>query len=849
MNNQSLASFFPAKVPHAAARSGKERIPILALAYVVGFLGVASGAEWYVSPGGNDSAAGTVNTPFRTVARALTAAGPGNTVHLRAGTYREALKVDPWNQSGFTLAAYPGEAVTIAPSAGTPALTLSTVHGFEVRGICFTGGGIKMWMNSSNVVVTNCTFNATAGDFTFRIEDTRNVRLANCTFTDNRAPVIVAVVGASDNVRIENNTFLDNYSSLGELQATILATKQVPTEGLRIAGNTFRMTRDKSTRPVLPSGATATAIMLHQCQGGSFAEPRLTVTNNTIQDYRFRGTNDDTQSDPSYLKTPEQGGEQGDGISLIETSFVRISGNQVSWVGTYGLVGHLPTYLSVTGNEFRNCGLNGVFLVGDATLKTGASPNLIVGNRIFECGWLRGGTSGISTIHPGPGNLILRNFVSGQRNGVVGTVGADWYGDGNGILADLDSNGSYIVGNVVVNNEGAGISINRSSDSVVVHNTVVGNGYCAHRGDNAGLFICGETGPSDRVWVANNLFYNNRSGQFWVWKSALDHTVQYNLYAWGPLTLTNRRDRPIDYYTNSYSVSNWVANPPRPGNGVGDLGERPVFLGDLVGGNPKEDPLYYLPVNASAGAGDAAPRASLPAWTVPAGMAGTPLLDTAFGLGFAAVPRPASTANRGAVEPPAVSFPIVGGGWVRLTTKGTAPQPYVWAEHLATWLEWRSEQVYSADYGFLQAAAYAGWVISGFFGYTWHGVQGAGNGGWVSTERFGWMKYVEGGNGSRYLWGHRLQTWLVANPDRSFLSFDFGSMIPVAGSLTRYNTRIGIVTAAADNPLGWLVSERFGFVWFARDGTGVWFWSTNRGEWLGITSGGGIWSTAERRFI
>jgi len=822
---------------------------LLALAGWMGGLGVAAGADWYVSPGGNDGAAGTLSAPFRTVSRGLDAAQRGNTVYVRAGTYGEALKVDPWETSGFALAAYPGEAVTIAPPAGTLSLTLSTVNGFEVRGIRFTSGGINVQMNSSNVVFTNCVFNAVAGDSTVRINGARNVKIAGCWFTENRAPVIVSVVGATDNLRIENNTFLDNYSNSGELQATILATGQVPTEGIRIVGNTFRMTRDKSTRPVLPSAATAAAIMLHQCQGGSFPEPKLTIADNVIEDYRFRGTNDDTRNDPTFLKTPEQGGEQGDGISLIESSNVRISGNQVSRVGTYGLIGHLATYLSVTGNGFRNCGLNGVFLVGDATLKAGASPNLIAENRVFDSGWLRGGTSGISTIYPGPGNLILRNFVSGQRNGIAGTVGASWYGDGNGILADLDSNGTFIVGNVVVNNEGAGISINRASDSVVAHNTVVGNGSCPHRGDNAGIFLCGETGPSDRVWVVNNLLYNNRTSQLWVWKTALDHTVRHNVFAWGPLTVTDRRDRPIDWYGHFFSVSNWVANPPRAGNGAGDLGVRPVFLGDLVGGNPKEDPLWYLPVNASAGVGDAASRATLPAWTVPAGMEGTPFLETALSLGFSAIPRPTSAANRGALEPPVSAFPITGGGSVRLRLKVTAPtRPCVWAEHLTTWLEWRDEQVYSADYGFLQPTADAGWVISQFFGYTYHGVTGAGNGGWVWTERFGWMSFVEGGNGSRYLWVHRLQSWLVANPDGSFFSFDFGSLIPV-GPWTRYSTRIGMVTAAEDNPLGWLVSDRFGFVWFARDGTGVWFWSTSRGEWLGITSGGGIWSTAEGRFI
>jgi parallel beta-helix repeat protein len=667
-----------------------------ALAGVFASLTLAAGLDCFVAPGGNDQAAGTLVAPFRTINRAMAAVTAGSTIYLRAGLYVEDLRVDPWEVSGYTLAAHAGEPVTISPPAGNIALTLSTVNGFTARGLRFLNGGVNVQFNAQNVALRDCIIESAQGDFAIRLDATRNVEINGCRFTGNRAPAIVSVTGVNENLRIENNTFEDNHGSQGELQATILLTAQAPTETIRIEGNTFRMTRDKSTRPVISAAASVAAIMLHQCQGASFSQPRLVIRSNTIAGYRFRGSNDDRSYDPAYLKTPEQGGEQGNGISIIESAQVEISGNRISWVSTYGLIGHLSRHLAITGNEFRSCGLNGVFLTGNPASNTGASPNLIAGNRVFDSGWLTGGTSGISTIHPGPGNLILRNFVSGQRNGLAGTVGADWYGDGNGILADLDSNGTFIMGNVVVHNEGAGISVNRSSDTVVAHNTVVGNGHCPHLRDNAGIFIAGEVGPSDRIFVANNLVFNNRARQFWVWKTALDHVVHHNVFAWGALTLPERRDLPIDWYGAYYSVSNWTAYPPRPGNGVGELGEHPVFLGDLVGGNPREDTLYYLPVNASAGAGSAAARAILPAWSPPAGLEGTPMAETALGLGLAAVPRPATLANRGALEPSTAALSTVGGGSVRL--RGTPPTgPRVWAEHLVTWLEWRDGGVYSPE--------------------------------------------------------------------------------------------------------------------------------------------------------
>ena len=46
---------------------------------------------------------------------------------------------------------------------------------------------------------------------------------------------------------------------------------------------------------------------------------------------------------------------------------------------------------------------------------------------------------------------------------------------------------------------------------------------------------------------------------------------------------------------------------------------------------------------------------------------------------------------------------------------------------------------------------------------------------------------------------------------------------------------------------GWVSSDRFGWMW--ANGDEVWYWSETRKEWLGVTAEGGIWSTAEERFL
>jgi chitodextrinase len=78
---------------------------------------VPEGAK-FVSPSGSDSNSGTESAPWRTIAKALSAARPGDTVVLRAGTYGARGTTTTANESGTAAApisfrAYPGETPVI----------------------------------------------------------------------------------------------------------------------------------------------------------------------------------------------------------------------------------------------------------------------------------------------------------------------------------------------------------------------------------------------------------------------------------------------------------------------------------------------------------------------------------------------------------------------------------------------------------------------------------------------------------------------------------------------------------------------------------------------------------------
>src|SRR5690242_9276832 len=75
--------------------------------------GVAhAGTTYYVSTTGSDSGAGTITSPWRTLARSMTRLSPGDTLFVRGGTYAERIQ-SPKLKAGTSglrikVAAYPG---------------------------------------------------------------------------------------------------------------------------------------------------------------------------------------------------------------------------------------------------------------------------------------------------------------------------------------------------------------------------------------------------------------------------------------------------------------------------------------------------------------------------------------------------------------------------------------------------------------------------------------------------------------------------------------------------------------------------------------------------------------------
>jgi len=97
-------------------------------------------STYFVSPTGNDNNVGSIDFPFLTIQEAFNTAVAGNTINLRAGTYRESVNINTHN---ITLQAYNNEAVILSGTdvynnlTWTPTAGNSAIYSAPYTGAAF----------------------------------------------------------------------------------------------------------------------------------------------------------------------------------------------------------------------------------------------------------------------------------------------------------------------------------------------------------------------------------------------------------------------------------------------------------------------------------------------------------------------------------------------------------------------------------------------------------------------------------------------------------------------------------------------------------------------------------------
>jgi len=168
-------------------------------------VGEPEGVTYYVDgETGSDTGAGTSGDPFETIARGLDAAGAGDTVVVRAGTYHEqvappAMNPVPSRSGPLTLIAEPGGGEVIIDGTDVTPVT---------EGGLQNPAGVSLFQDG--VIIIDGFIVQNFSGYGMAVQQSSSAVVRNCTFRDNGlelADSVDMVVISSRDVRVLGNTF------------------------------------------------------------------------------------------------------------------------------------------------------------------------------------------------------------------------------------------------------------------------------------------------------------------------------------------------------------------------------------------------------------------------------------------------------------------------------------------------------------------------------------------------------------------------------------------------------------------------------------------------------------------
>lgn len=255
--------------------------------YVDGRIGASTCADY--SPSSRSCGGGSARA-FRTLQGAAEAAGPGDVVHVREGTYAERLIPARSGSEAqpVTWAAAPGETVTLT-GGDEPAIYLKSrsyvvIDGFTVTNVV---GWARLEDSDYNTLAHNRCSNATASGTTASVKLVRSRfnRILDNTFEEGTDDVVIQ---ESDRNLVRGNTFRGARHSLLSLRCGNYNV---------IRGNTF-------------SNPSQKALEIYDCEGVSDAPVKLDATKRNLVEGNVIADTHPSTADYRYNGI-QYGGQQG----------------------------------------------------------------------------------------------------------------------------------------------------------------------------------------------------------------------------------------------------------------------------------------------------------------------------------------------------------------------------------------------------------------------------------------------------------------------------------------------------------------------------------------------------------
>ncbi|WP_339323305.1 right-handed parallel beta-helix repeat-containing protein [Paenibacillus sp. FSL W8-0194] len=369
-------------------------------------------AEYYVSPNGNDSNAGTLASPWKTLQHAADVATPGSKVYVRGGVYNQKLKITrsgSAEQGTITFSNYDNEVpiidgtgLSVSGTEGIVDLTDAkyiTINGFEIRNYTTTQNGVMpvgiyVHGTGSNITLSNN-----------KVHDIKNTAAPKGSDLEGRDAHGIAVYGTKAPDSINNITIDDN-----ELYNLVLGSS----ESLVVNGNvdTFHITNnvihdnDNIGIDVIGFEGKSPNAAYDQARNGLIKGNRI---------YNVTSANN-----PSYEKgSTEAGGIYVDGgkDSIIEQNYSYNNDIGIEIASEHA--GKSTSNITVRSNMIYKNRLTGIAMGGYDTERGSTKNCSIVNNTLYKNDSLGEGNGQLYVQYDTENNVIKNNIMVAGSSDVL----------------------------------------------------------------------------------------------------------------------------------------------------------------------------------------------------------------------------------------------------------------------------------------------------------------------------------------------------------------------------------------------------------------------------------------------
>lgn len=422
--------------------------------------GIGFTFEWVVSPNGNDAGDGTAARPFRTIAKAISQANPGEVIRVLAGTYSERIVIGENAKPGTPEAkiTLQGEGrPLIIPGNGGGALVQVrrpnwVIDGFEVDvqrqaffAVAFTGDV------RGSVLANSEIRNGGAGAGVTTYENATGATIENSHIhgfvknTGNKDSHGIVVQPTSKDITVRNNDIHDNSGDSVQCLGPEGFSSLPPADGLVVENNHFYANRENAVDIKTCHRVVIRNNRMHQFRPTSTAKGDVVVVHYSARDVTVEdneiydsgkgisvGGNREGPMPTGIIVRRNRvhdmvtdGGGEGTGIRLENSQGAVVVNNSIARVATALILGHGtggPTQAAVVRNNIVDAAPLAVSLGGQA-------PGLQMGSNLFPAGaqFKQNGTLlGLDQFKSGTGDTTSTAGASGLNETFSpGTVAVD----------------------------------------------------------------------------------------------------------------------------------------------------------------------------------------------------------------------------------------------------------------------------------------------------------------------------------------------------------------------------------------------------------------------------------------